>query len=668
MRLSALLALSLVGVLFRTPHLAAAQPEPTVTVTAVPDRPTARPGDQIVVAVILDHALDWHTHTNSPQIPASWGDFEAIPTVITVQSAVGGTVGPIQWPVPHEISLDLAGSGTPEPYGVFSDRAVAYVPILISEDASDNATFSLRVSFQACDDRVCLRPERVDIPVSITIDPAAASGPPDPALFKAFDARVFAAMNAGIAPPPPAPAGPSTSAPEALSVLGFTFDPDGVVGLVLVLVVSAVGGFLLNFTPCVLPVIPLKILGLAQAAGSPRRTFFLGTMMAVGLLGFWLGIGVLVVAVKAIPSVSGIFANPWFNLGLGGFIVVMALGMVGAFTLRLPQAVYAFNPGHDTAFGSVLFGAMTGVFGLPCFGTFAGATVGWSLKQPVIVGLGVFGAIGAGMAIPYLILSARPTLVNRLPRTGPASDLIKQVMGLLLLAAAAFFVGTGLLSLLAQRPYLSTVLYWWAVAIFCVLAGGWLLLRTFQITPSWPRRTVFGTIGAGIGALAVWVAIYFTGIAERSYTPVDATGRSTGLWQPYAPDVFERSLADGKVVVVNFTAEWCLNCKTLEAVVLSREDVKAALSAEGVVALKADLTSDKAPGWKLLSDLGEVGIPLLSIHGPGFERPFKSNAYGAATVIEQVAAARGTARPDNSPAGTAGAVVPTGFDSASDRP
>src|SRR5690606_18971771 len=105
--------------------------------------------------------------------------------------------------------------------------------------------------------------------------------------------------------------------------------------------------------------------------------------------------------------------------------------------------VYRFNPGHDSYVGAVGFGVMTAVLSTPCTAPFMGAAAAWSLTQDAVVTWSTFGAIGVGMAAPYLVLSAYPSLVKRMPRTGPASELIKQVMGLLMLAAGAYFIGTG---------------------------------------------------------------------------------------------------------------------------------------------------------------------------------------------------------------------------------
>src|SRR2546422_2213972 len=111
-----------------------------------------------------------------------------------------------------------------------------------------------------------------------------------------------------------------------------------------------------------------------------------------------------------------------------------------------------------------------------------GAAAAWATTEAPAIPLSTFAAIGAGMALPYLLLSAFPGLLKWMPRTGPASEVIKQVMGLLLLAAGAYFLGTGIAGIVATPPDPASPFYWWLVALFVAAAGGYLFWRTLQLT------------------------------------------------------------------------------------------------------------------------------------------------------------------------------------------
>lgn len=629
-----------------------------VRVEAVPMYSTVAPGDQLAIAVVLDHAEGYHTWPGQEVLPAEIARF-ALRTEIEVVGAGEwvGVVGPVQWPEPKPAAVpDPSGTGGTVSAPVYSGRAIAYVPVVVAAEASPGrARLELRVFYQACDELVCYAPEEVTVPVEVEVV-ARGSALPEPAqpeLFAAFDARVWADLGGGDRGAARGGSRSGVAGPAGIATgvgrLRLPVDPGGSAALVVVTLVSMLGGLLLNLTPCVLPMIPLKVMALSRAAEHRSRALWLGMMMSLGVVGFWLAIGAAVAFVATFHGPSQLFGLWWFTLGVGLFIGAMAIGLIGAFTIRLPAAVYALNPRQDTATGSIMFGVLTAILGLPCFAPFMGGMTAFATQLSPAFTLTTFTAIGVGMALPYMVLSAWPALVSRVPRSGPAGELVKQVMGLLLLAASAYFVGSGLISLVAEAPYLGRVLHWWAAAVFASAAGLWLIFRAWRLTRSVGWRAVWVVVGAIPAAGAILAADAFTSVERRSWGQQQAALAEEGapavlegrLWHRYTPALFARAREEGHVVVVDFTAEWCLNCKTLEALVLGTEAVERALSQPGVVTLKADLTSRKDPGWAMLYGLGERGIPLLAVFAPGQEEPtFKSNAYTAEQVIEAVSQAR----------------------------
>lgn len=635
---------------------------------AVPQRSVVRPGERLAVAVRVTIEEGWHIWPDQAQVKIPDGVEDLVPVPSTLR--VAGELPPgvrvhldrVQWPKPVLLETK-AGLETTFQVLLYKGTVRVYVPVSIAPDAKPGeAAFTLAFGSQACNDVMCARPTTAKLPVKLTIVAAdsPAEGAPasaDPAEFEGFDAKVLAGLGAGGAGAAGggseggAGAGAAEDGVIDFGAFGIPLriNTKGALGPVLVVLVAFLGGMVLNLTPCVLPVIPLKILSLQASAGSRSRLMLLGGMTALGVVLFWVVLGAIISA-GALLGVSRLASFWQFNLGLALFIGFMAVGMLGAWSAGLPDWVYNISPDNKSAPGALGFGVLTAVLGTPCIAPFAGTALAWSAKQPGALNMAMFLAIGLGMALPYFLLSINPRWLSFLPRAGPASDLLKKMMGMLMLAVAVFFLGTGMLSLLANYPWLGRVLHWWAVAGVLAAAAVWLVVATVRITPSLARRGGFGLIGVAVAAAGVWWAEGESAAARAEHAEraameaqaAEAGGQVGGLWRPFTRAALDREIAAGKVVVLDFTAEWCLTCKALEKAVLRRDAVREALAAPGVVSFKADVTADEAPGWKLIEELKQPGIPLLVIWGPGLDKPWESTAYTVSQVLDTIAKARGT--------------------------
>ncbi len=607
-----------------------------VRVRAIADSTIVVPGEDTVIAVIFEHDTGWHIHTDEPEIPPALGDPEDyVDTEIyfELEATAGVEVHEpfIQWPEEHVVKV--AFGGTPVDYAVYEGRAIAYLPVTIADDAAiGTVQLRLRPVFQACDETTCLRPspmpggpgwDEYGIDIEFDVVPFSektTSTNPDASLFSGFDPTVFSRIHGGEAPP-------ENVTFDAFG-LNFSLDASGW-GLLLLLLVAAFGGFLLNLTPCVLPVIPIKIMALSAGDEHRGRTLLLGTSMMLGIISFWLVLGLLLAFVSGFTATNQLFQYPAFSIGVGLVIAIMAIGMCGLFTIRLPGKLYMFNPRHDSLHGSFLFGIMTAVLSTPCTAPFMGAAAAWATTEPPSTTLLVFTCIGVGMALPYLVLAAFPGLTDRMPKAGPASELIKQVMGMLMLAAAAYFVGVGLSGLMATPPEPPSRGYLWVVSLVVIAGGAWLAIRTWKLTRSWSRRLLFG----GIGCLLMVTAV-LGGIELTDRGPID--------WVYYQPDRYEEALEEGNIVVLEFTAEWCLNCKALEQTVLADPAV-VALFADGVaVPMKVDLTGNNTLGNEKLAEVGGLRIPLLIVIAPDGREVFRGDFYTVDQVLDAVHEAGGS--------------------------
>src|ERR1044071_5250961 len=555
----------------------------------------ARAGGQITLAIILEIARPFHVNadvTKPPLIPLS------IQLVNGPDFVLSST--PI-YPKPEEI--DFGVEGAKERIRVFSGRTVAFVPIAVGRSAPPGKhRLEIQITYQACDDRICLLPQDVSRWVELNVLPeGVAVQNTNQELFERL-----AALRDRLRVP--------------FFGLDFEIAPSK---LWLLLFIAMIGGFLLNPTPCVRPLLPLKIMNLAKTSGTRRRCFFLGVAMALGVVMYWVGLAIALSTISGFNATNKLFQYPLFTVTVGIVICIMAVGMSGLFSVRLPSWVYAANPLQGSAIGSFLFGIMTAVLSTPCTAPFMGAAAAWSVTQSAGITISTFVAMGGGMAFPSLLLRAFQTLVNRVPRAGPASELVKQVMGLLMLAAGAYFLSTGLAGMLSTPPDPPTQTYWWVVAGFFWAAGIWMAWRTLNISSRTISRIVFSVLGLMLLLAGLTIGVRFT----RS-SPIH--------WLYFTPERFAQAQHRSKMLVLEFTAAWCLNCQALEQTVLHDPRVVALLNSTNVIPIKVDLTGNNSAGNQKLVEVGRRAIPYLVIYSPEGREIFASDAYSADQILAAI--------------------------------
>lgn len=570
----------------------------------------ARPGDSIVLAIVADIKEGFHINADARQVKP-FEDFTPIPTKLTVVDVTAGIIMELpRYPKAIPIKVQYAAGDLMS----FEGRTVIYLPIKLEKTlAPGKLEISLEFEYQACAANYCLFPKKIRLEESLAV---AGAGAPvskiNDELFKDFHAASATVSSRRV----------------QFDLFGWSFSIDisSGLGLTLLLLTAALGGVLLNFTPCVLPLIPIKIISLSHVAKDRRQCFILGLTMFLGVLAFWLALGAMIALISDFSATNQLFQYPVFTIAVGLVIGVMATGMFGFFSMRLPNFIYMINPEQNTLHGSFGLGILAAVLSTPCTAPFMGAAAAWASTQPPATTLATFSAIGTGMALPYLVLSASPTLVEKMPKTGPANILIKQVMGLFMLAAAAYFIGVGLVSLFTAPPTPPSKIYWWPVMFFCIAAGGWLVYRMFQITSNARLKAVFAGIGVLVMALSAWGAVRLT-----DQGPID--------WVYYTPQRFEAATENRKIIVLVFTAEWCLNCKALEQGVLKNPKIVTLLGRDAVVPMKIDITGTNPSGKEKLKEVGNLTIPLLIIYSPHGEQLFKSDFYTVDQVYDAIESA-----------------------------
>jgi thiol:disulfide interchange protein len=390
-----------------------------------------------------------------------------------------------------------------------------------------------------------------------------------------------------------APAAPASPPTQALPFAGFL----NILGLMLL------GGLILNLMPCVFPVIGLKIMGFVQQAGAERKKIALhGLIFSLGVLvSFGVVSGILFV-VRAASGAGAIgwgyqLQNPWVVLCLMVLMFVLALNMYGVFEMGSSATSLggSLQTKHGFA-GSFFSGVLATVVATPCSGPFLGYALAVAIALPALQFFLAFAAMAVGLALPYLVLSVFPRLLEYLPRPGAWMESFKQAMSFLLFATTGYllWVYAGLIDL---EHLAGPIFGLSAIAVAAWIHGRWNL-------PHRTRRT----------RLTAWLlAILFAAAGVFLALPPQPSALK---WEPWSEARVTSLLDKQTPVYIDFTAQWCATCQFNKARAYTPE-VIALMHAKGVVAFKADKTKPDPQIEEALEKLGRTAIPVNVLLAPG---------------------------------------------------
>ncbi len=583
------------------------------SVSVMPNTTAVQPGQQGVLAVVVNIAPGFHAQSHTPSQPG------LIAFAVSSDAASDITFYEPLYPAGEDVTYPGLGK-----LNVYTGRVVVYVPFKVNPNAKPGAlSMSGAARYQICDDKMCYAPKTTPWTVATSIVAAGqAVAPANEALFTGFNWSVFGKLHEASSGDKGTTMVASTSRQADGAELTFF-------GMRMHLGQHAYGwaflaafgvGIIFNLMPCVLPVVPLKAIGFYEVSQHHRgKSFGLGLVFSAGILAAFAVLASLLFVFKSLTWGEQ-FSRGWFVWTIVAILVVMALSMFGAFSVLLPRGAYAWAPRHDTVGGNFLFGIFATILSTPCTAPMFVGLLAWAALQPTSIAVGLVMVVGAGMAFPYLVLSATPELARRLPRTGAWAELIKHLMGFLLLAVAVYFAGGRLIS---GRSFM------WGVFLVLAAGCGFMVVRTAIFA----RRKIAVAIVAVIALAVTGGALAFT---------IQST-QARIQWQPYSAEALASARASGKVVVVEFTANWCANCIALEASVLNDPATAAAIDRHDAVTLRADLTSESAVGWALLRELSPGGgIPLTAVYGPAVQRPVQlSSLYQTQDLVASLDQAKG---------------------------
>lgn len=416
---------------------------------------------------------------------------------------------------------------------------------------------------------------------------AAASAPGiSPALQRALDENL---QRAASQPPVPAPAAPG--------------------GWAWALFAALAGGLLLNLMPCVFPVLSLKVLGLVHHAPSPRARWQSGLAYTAGVVLSFLALAALLIALRAAGEQLGWgfqLQSPAVVAALAALFTLIGLNLAGVFEFGavLPSAWASARARHPAA-DAFLSGVLAVAVASPCTAPFMGASLGLALAMPAVQALSVFAALGLGMALPYLLVSAWPGLSRWLPRPGAWMAQFRTAMAFPMFATVVWLVWV-----LGQQAGIDAVAGWLAVLVALGFAAwAW-------AAPGLGRRARlgWGLPAAASLAAALWLGAPLLGEPAATAAAAPVAGER---WQPWAPGRVEALQAEGRPVFVDFTAAWCVTCQFNKRTTLADEAVLADFDRRGVALLRADWTRRDTAITQALAGLGRSGVPVYVLYRAG---------------------------------------------------
>lgn len=382
------------------------------------------------------------------------------------------------------------------------------------------------------------------------------------------------------------------------------------------LVFAFIGGLILNLMPCVFPVLAIKATSIARMSrGALHEVRWASLFYTLGVLVAFLALAGGLLAARAGGAAVGWgfqFQSPLFVAAMAWLMLAIGLNLSGVYEIGLGMGGtgQGLTSRQDHA-GSFFTGLLAVVVATPCTAPFMGAALGTALAAPAGVALGLFLAMGLGLAAPYLALAIVPGAANWLPSPGIWMLRLRQGMAFLMYASAAWLVWV--LSIQAGETGVSIVL---AGSLLVALAA-WL----YGIAQHGGGRHLVTRGAATLALLGTFALLpQLSGAAERSQTKT-TPDRQAADYEPFSAARLTQLRSEGKPVFVNMTAAWCITCLVNDRTALSTDAVRSAMRAKGIVYLKGDWTNRDPEITAFLRAFGRDGLPFYAFYPGGAGQP-----------------------------------------------
>ena len=401
----------------------------------------------------------------------------------------------------------------------------------------------------------------------------------------------------------------------AQSASGFdTLRPVLSLGLVLL---ALLGGFLLNFMPCVFPALSLKLMGLSAFGGSNesrvKRSF------ALSALGIYIGFALIILLLCLLKFIGmsigwGMqFQNPLFLVFMMLVLVLFITQIKGITRLSLPPKLQKQSTRQENLFW-LCGGIFVVLLSTPCTAPYLGTVVGFALAGSYLDIVIILSAVALGLSLPYLLICLWPDVVLLMPKPGAWQQKLERLMlGLLLITLlwllSVFASQSGIWAAVRQSLYL--------LVIWFVL---WFRRQTYDKLEDIPETTenkskarrFLARLFICILGLFVLLSGADAAFSFRKHQQITAQTTSTELQYDY----IKNQVAAGKTVFVTIGADWCLTCRYNEFTVLNNDAVKGYIQRLNVELIEIDWTDYNQEVLDFMEKFGRKGLPFYVIFSP----------------------------------------------------
>ncbi len=383
--------------------------------------------------------------------------------------------------------------------------------------------------------------------------------------------------------------------------------------LISAIIISFIGGLILNIMPCVLPVLSIKLLSILKHSKSSIgkiRVAFASTIF--GILFCFLIFASIVSILKMAGNYIGWgtqFQNPYFLIGLVVILTIFIANLLGLFEIHVGHALSNLidkkikknNKKSDllhVIFANFLSGILAVLLATPCSAPFLGTAISFAFLQDSVVIFTIFTFMALGLSFPYIILIIFPKSITLLPKPGNWMNKIKNLMAVFLAATIIWLI----FILSGNIGFFSSIL----VAFFSTL-----ILLCMKIC----AKTGISKTKEIIIISIISIFAIITPIKVSKYFEIK-TKSYTGLWIKFDKNKINHYLDEGNVVIIDITADWCITCKVNKKLVLDSKEVVAKLKEANIIGMRGDLTKPNKEISDFLAYHNRYAIPFNIVYGP----------------------------------------------------